>query len=281
MSSKSRLGGRTTALITGASSGIGYEFSKIFAREGCNVVLVARNQGTLEAIAKELQEKYSVSAIVVPADLSEPFAPDQIFFLLAKEGVTVDYLVNDAGFGMRGAFRETDLKSQLTMMQVNMTALVHLTRLFLDDMVKKGKGGILNLSSTAGFQPGPLMAVYYATKAFVLSFSQALADELKDKGINVTALCPGPTSTGFGKSSGMENSRLFKRGVMSPEQVALAGYRGLMKGKTVVVPGFRNKTLATISRFVPRGYLIRTVRKLNEDPVNETRRTGEGSSRAS
>ncbi len=265
MNGKGRFGQRKTALVTGASSGIGYELAKVFAKEGQNVVLVARNQGALETLAKELQEKYSVSAVVLPADLSDPSAPGQIHALLAKESVPVDYLVNNAGFGTRGPFQESDLKSQLSMMQVNMVALVHLTRLFLDDMVKKGEGRILNVASTAAFQPGPLMAVYYATKAFVLSFSEALADELKGIGVKVTALCPGPTSTGFGKSAGMEDARLFNRGVMEAETVALAGYEGLMKGRKVVVPGFRNKALATASRFAPRKFVIRTVRKLNED----------------
>ncbi len=146
-----------------------------------------------------------------------------------------------------------------------MVALVHLTRLFLEDMVDRGAGGILNVASTAAFQPGPLMAVYYATKAFVLSFSEALADELKDRGVKVTVLCPGPTATGFGKSAGMEDARLFRWGVMDAETVASAGFEGLMKGRRVVVPGFRNKALATASRLAPRRFVIRTVRKLNEN----------------
>lgn len=265
MSGKGRFGQRKTALVTGASGGIGYELAKVFARESHNVVLVARNQGALETLAKELQEKYPVSAVVLPADLSDPSAPGQIHALLAKESVHVDYLVNNAGFGTRGPFQESDLKSQLSMMQVNMVSLVHLTRLFLDDMVKRGEGRILNVASTAAFQPGPLMAVYYATKSFVLSFSEALADDLKGTGVKVTALCPGPTSTGFGKSAGMEAARLFRRGAMDPETVAQAGYEGLMKGRKVVVPGFRNRALATASRLAPRRFVIRTVRKLNAD----------------
>lgn len=256
---------RETALITGASSGIGSELARIFAKEGHNTVLVARNQETLEILARELQEKYSVSAIVVPADLSDPSAPDNVRSVLKRESVPVDYLVNNAGFALRGLFQEAELKSYLSMMQVNMVSLVHLTRLFLEDMVKKGRGGILNLASTAGFIPGPLMAVYYATKAFVLSFSQALANELKDTGVRVTALCPGPTQSGFSKIAGVENSRLYRR-VMSPETVALEGYNGLMKGRTVVVPGLWNKTQVNVSRLIPRRFVISTVRRLNEDP---------------
>jgi short-subunit dehydrogenase len=261
------LGDRKTALVTGASSGIGNELVKIFAREGYNVVLVARNQGALETLAKELQTKHSISAVVVPADLSDRSTPGQIREELAKESVPVDYLVNNAGFQVRGLFQEADLKMQLSMMQVNMIALVNLTRLFIDDMVKKGDGGILNLASTAAFLPGPLMAVYYATKAFVLSFSQALADELRDTGVKVTALCPGPTRTEFASHFGTENSRLFKGAVMDPETVALAGFEGLIKGKRVVVPGIRNRTLTTVTRLIPSRFLIPTVRKLNEDSL--------------
>ena len=256
---------RKTALLTGASSGIGYELAKTFAKEGHNVVLVARNQGALETLAKELQRNHPISAVVIPADLSDPSTPGQIREVLSKESVPVDYLVNNAGFQVRGLFQEADLKTQLSMMQVNMIALVSLTRLFIDDMVKRGNGGILNLASTAAFLPGPLMAVYYATKAFVLSFSQALADELRNTGVKVTALCPGPTRTEFASHFGTENSRLFRGAVMDPETVAFAGFEGLMKGKRVVVPGIRNRTLTTVTRLIPSRFLIPTVRKLNED----------------
>lgn len=257
--------GRRTALITGASSGIGYELAKIFAKEGNNVILVARTQRALERVAGELQQEYSVEARSLPMDLNDPTAPDQIDATLRKESVAVNYLVNNAGFGTRGFFSEADLESQLGMMQVNMSALVHLTRLFLPEMLKRGEGRILNVASTAAFAPGPLMSVYYATKAFVLSFSQALSNELKGSGVTVTALCPGPTKTDFGKRAGTDRTRLFTQQAMNPEPVALAGYRGMMEGKMMVIPGLRNQVLRVASKISPTGMVLSFARSLNED----------------
>lgn len=258
-------GMKKTALITGASGGIGYELAKVFAREGHNVVLTARTKDSLDKLARELQGSHSVRAISLPADLSDPRAADQIHAALGGERVGINFLVNNAGFGTQGLFSEADLTSQLRMMQVNMTALVHMTRLFLPDMVKRGEGRVLNVASTAAFVPGPLMAVYYATKAFVLSFSQAVADEVRSSGVTVTALCPGPTKTGFQGSAGMEKTRLFSRGVMDASVVAEAGYRGMMTGKSVVVPGLRNSALRIASRLVPTSMAIGQARRLNED----------------
>jgi short-subunit dehydrogenase len=258
-------GGRKTALITGASTGIGYELAKVFAKEGNNVILVARTQQALNNVMGELQQKYSVEARSLPMDLNDPTAPDQIYATLRKESVAVNFLVNNAGFGTRGFFSEANLESQLGMMQVNMSALVHLTRLFLPDMIKRGEGRILNVASTAAFAPGPLMAVYYATKAFVLSFSQALGNELKGSGVTVTALCPGPTKTDFGKRAGTERTRLFTQRAMDAEPVALAGYRGLMEGKMMVIPGLRNRRLRVASRISPTGMVLSFARNLNEE----------------
>lgn len=258
-------GMKKTALVTGASSGIGYELAKVFAREGHDVVLTARTKESLDKLARELQGSHSVRAISLPADMSDSRAADQIHATLEEERVRIDFLVNNAGFGTHGPFSEAELTSQLRMMQVNMTALVHMTRLFLPDMVKRGEGRVLNVASTAAFAPGPMMAVYYASKAFVLSFSQAVADELKNSGVTVTALCPGPTRTGFQGSAGMEKTRLFSRDVMDANVVAEAGYRGMMKGKPVVVPGLRNSALRIASRLVPTSMAIGQVRRLNED----------------
>lgn len=258
-------GMKKTALVTGASSGIGYELAKVFAREGHDVVLTARTKESLDKLARELQGSHSVRAISLPADLSDSRAADQIHATLEEERVRIDFLVNNAGFGTHGPFSEAELTSQLRMMQVNMTALVHMTRLFLPDMVKRGEGRVLNVASTAAFAPGPMMAVYYASKAFVLSFSQAVADEVKNSGVTVTALCPGPTRTGFQGSAGMEKTRLFSRDVMDANVVAEAGYRGMMKGKPVVVPGLRNSALRIASRLVPTSMAIGQVRRLNED----------------
>ncbi|MDA4128821.1 MAG: SDR family oxidoreductase [Thaumarchaeota archaeon] len=259
-----------TALITGASSGIGYELAKLFASEGHSVMLVARSKETLEKFARQLRETHSINAWSFPIDLSNPTAPSQIYEFAQRESLLVDSLVNDAGFGAAGPFSETDVKTQLEMMQVNVISLVHLTRLFLPDMLQRKEGRILNLASMAAFVPGPFMAVYYATKVFVLSFSEALANELKGSGVTVTALCPGPTRTAFEKNPGVGRTRLFRQrgvGVMGAEAVALAGYRGLMNGETVVIPGLKNKVTRVLAKLAPRSVAVRAARRLNESAV--------------
>ena len=256
---------RKTALITGASTGIGYEFTKLFARDGYNLVLVARSEQQLHKLADELQEKHGIAVKVIAKDLSNANAPDEIFVELQQEGMTVDVLVNNAGFATYGKFTEIDLNAELQEMQVNMVALTHLTKLFLPDMLKKGWGKILNVSSTAAFQAGPLMAVYYATKAYVLSFSEALAEELRGTGVTVTVLCPGPTESGFQRRANMEDSRLFRGNkVADAATVARIGYRGLMTNKTVVIPGLRNKLLAESVRFIPRKVAARVAKIMQE-----------------
>jgi short-subunit dehydrogenase len=259
---------RKTALITGASSGIGYELAKQFAKDHHDLVLVSRNRETLHKIADDLANQYSISAWTLPKDLANPTSPSEIFEELEKQSVKIDYLVNNAGFGQQGFFWELDAQSQQDMIQVNISALTHLTRLFLPGMVQRKSGGILSVASTAAFQPGPLMAVYYASKAYVLSFTQGLSNELHGTGVTATVLCPGPTRTGFQKRARLGNSRLFRRGVMDPEPVAEAGYRGLMTGKRLVIPGLTNRFLATSVRAVPTGMMLRLVRKLNESREN-------------
>lgn len=259
-------GPRRTALITGASSGIGYELAKVFAAEGHDVALVARTKAALEELAEELSKEHSIDAWSFQVDLSDPAASGMIKDALDKRSLNVDFLVNNAGMGARGTFSELDLNLQLEILQVNMTSLTHLTRLLLPGMVGRKRGRVLNVASTAAFVPGPLMAVYYASKAYVLSLSVALAEELKGTGVTVTALCPGPTRTGFVKKSGTQDTRLFKGGgVMEPSEVALAGYRGMMEGREVVIPGLRNRFLAAGSRLVPRGMAARAAKRLNED----------------
>lgn len=241
--------------------------AQLFAREGHNLVLVARNQETLLKLAEKLEQEYGIRAIVISKDLSLSSTPEEIFSELSEKSIPVHILVNNAGFGTRGMFSEADIDSQLKMIQVNMTALTHLTRLFLEGMLRSRKGRILNVASTAAFQPGPLMAVYYATKAYVLSFSEALASELRGSGVTVTALCPGPTRTEFQRRAGMEGSRLFRSGVMDSRTVAEAGYRGLMKGKAVVIPGLRNRLVALAVKLVPRKWVIGAVRRMNDNPT--------------
>ncbi|NEO63990.1 MAG: SDR family oxidoreductase [Moorea sp. SIO4G2] len=254
-----------TALITGASSGIGYEFTKLFARDGYKLVLVARNESKLSQLAEDFREKFGTFVRVIPKDLSVPGAAQEIFDQLQAEGIKVDALVNNAGFATYGAFAETDLATELDMMQLNIVTLTHLTKLFLPAMVQQQYGKILNIASTAAFQPGPLMAVYYATKAYVLSFSEAIANELKGSGVTVTTLCPGPTESGFQARANMEDSKLVSgQKIMNAETVARIGYLGLMKNRTVVVPGLKNQLLALSIRFMPRNLVTQVVRSMQE-----------------
>lgn len=254
-----------TVLITGASGGIGLELARLFARDGWNLVLVARRADRLDALAGELRGRFGVSAEVIPADLSVPGAPGEIDAALRAPSIEVDVLVNNAGFGVYGPFAATGLEAELGMIQVNVTSLTHLTKLLLPGMIRRRRGRILNVASTAAFQPGPLMAAYYATKAYVLSFSEALSEELEGSGVIVTALCPGPARTGFQAAAGMQSSKLFRRiGVLDAVTVARAGYAGLMKGKRVVVPGLVNRVLAQSVRFAPRRLLTAIVRRMQE-----------------
>jgi uncharacterized protein len=241
-----------TALVTGASSGIGRELVRLFAAEGTKLVLVARQREKLEQLAAELREAHGVDVRVLPADLADPRSPQAIFDELAAVGVEVDVLVNNAGFGAVGAVADLPLTRQLDMLQVNVTSLTHLTRLFLPGMIARRAGGVLNVGSIAGFQPGPLMAVYYASKAYVLSFSEALCEELRGTGVRVTCLAPGATATGFAAAAEAEQTRLFRFGVMDARRVAAAGYRGFRRGKLLVIPGTMNKLLPFVERFAPR-----------------------------
>jgi uncharacterized protein len=253
-----------TALITGASSGIGLDFAHKFAEEGYHVVLVARSRGKLEQLAAELTQKHGITAHVLPADLTDPHAPQALVEQLASQGITVDVLVNNAGFAGYGLFHELDTREQIDMIQVNITALTHLTRLLLPGMVARKAGKVLNVASTASFQPGPLMAVYYATKAYVLHFSEAINNELEGTGVSVTALCPGPTTSGFQARAAMQEARIVQGGLMDSRTVVEAGYAGLMAGKPLVIPGFRNRALAFATRFVPRTQVTRMARSIQE-----------------
>jgi uncharacterized protein len=251
-----------TALITGASSGIGLDFARLFAEKGHDVVLVARSQERLATLAQELSGQHGVRALPVKADLSDPAAPKQLMERLEAEGVRVDALINNAGYASYGPFAETDLDTELKMIQLNITALTALTKAVLPGMLARHGGRILNVASTAAFQPGPLMAVYYATKAYVLSFSEALADEVEGSGVTVTCLCPGPTQTGFQARARMETSRLVSgKRIMDSSTVALAGYRGLHQGRRLVIPGLKNKVLAQSARVLPRRTLTALVHR--------------------
>ena len=256
---------RPVALITGASSGIGLDLAKLFAQGGHDLVLVARNEEALRGVAAEC-EKSGVKAHVLAKDLSNPNAAQETFDVLTGRGIAVDVLVNNAGFGTHGMFVRTKLEDEVGMIQVNITALIQLTRLFLPQMVSRKSGKIMNVASMAGFVPGPFMSVYYATKAFVLSHSVALAQEVKKSGVIVSVLCPGPTKTDFQKRAKIAESKLFKKPKsMTSMDVARAGYEGLMKGKLIVVPGFSNKVIRVASKLAPRKMLARVAGKMNRD----------------
>ncbi len=256
---------KQTALITGASGGIGLELARLFARDGWDLVLVARSEGKLRQLADSLAKDHGISAEVIAVDLARPDAAGEIASVLEDRGLTVDALVNNAGFGVAGAFVATGGRAELEMIQVNCVALTQLTKLLLPGMVARKRGRILNVASTAAFQPGPLMAVYYATKAYVLSFSEAIADELRDTGVTVTALCPGPTETGFAAAAGAGATRLFRlASPASSASVARTGYRAMLRGRRVVVAGLKNKLLAQSVRVSPRRVVTFIVRKLQE-----------------
>jgi short-subunit dehydrogenase len=264
MSSTNQTGRGRTALVTGASSGIGLEFARVFAHNGYNLVLVARSEQKLDELKREIEKNAGVSVKVIIKDLAREEAPQEIYSELEREGVRVDALVNSAGYALYGKFTETDAEDELNMMKVNMLALTKMTKLFLPGMVERGHGRLLNLASMAAFQPGPLMSVYYATKAYVLFFSEGIANELKGTGVTVTALCPGPSSSGFQKRAAMEQSRLVQSGLMDVRTVARLGYRGLMQGKTVVVPGRRNALFTLFPRLVPRDLAAAIIRQAQE-----------------
>jgi uncharacterized protein len=242
-----------TALITGASGGIGYELAKLFARDQYNLVLVARSTDKLNQVAADLQSQFGVTVKTVALDLAAAPAPKFLFDQLQREGVAVDVLVNNAGFGVFGDFASMAEGEILGQIHLNITALTQLTRLFLPAMLARRSGKIMNVASTAAFQPGPMMAVYYATKAYVLSFSEALANEVAGSGVLVSCFCPGATDTNFQKRANMETSRLFKKfRPMNAEAVARNGYRGLIAGRTVVISGVQNWMVAESVRFAPR-----------------------------
>jgi short-subunit dehydrogenase len=254
-----------TALVTGASVGIGRELARLFARDQYNLVLVARNASRLTQLADELQQQFRIVAKSFPLDLTDRAAPQFLFDQLQRENIAVDILANNAGFGKLGAFADVPYEQSAGQIQLNVTSLTHLTKLFLAPMLESRSGRILNVASTAGFQPGPLMAVYYATKAYVISLSEALANELQGTGVTVTCLCPGATDTEFQTRAGTENTVLLRRTrPMDAATVARHGYRALMKGKPLVISGFRNRLLMESLRISPRRIVTAVSRKFLE-----------------
>jgi uncharacterized protein len=242
-----------TALITGASAGLGYEFAHLFARDKYNLILVARSGPKLADLAEQLRQQHGITVKTIPLDLGLPHASQSLFEETQRSGIHVDILVNNAGYGASGAFAEIPLEESYGQIQLNVMALTLLTKLYLQPMLERRSGKIMNVASTAAFQPGPLMAVYYATKAYVLSFTEAIANELRDSGVSATCFCPGATLTEFQMRAQTENSRVFKRlSPMDAKTVAEEGYRALMDSKTLAIAGLRNWLVAESVRFAPR-----------------------------
>jgi short-subunit dehydrogenase len=256
-----------TALITGASSGIGLEFAHLFAKDHYNLVLVARRENKLKEITQDLVNDYGIKVTNIPMDLVKENASRDLYNMIKEKKITIDVLINNAGYGQHGAFKDTDWKTEQNMILLNITTLTDLTKRFVKDMLKRNEGKILNLSSTAAFYPGPNMAVYYATKAYVQSFTVALSHELKDTGITVSVLSPGPTDTEFQERAGVENAALFSANmglVATAREVAKAGYKGLMNGKTVIIPGVFNKLSAWSSGITPGFISKRLIASLHD-----------------
>ena len=254
-----------TALVTGASSGIGYEIAKIHASRGGHLVITARNEAKLNALKLELEAKYTISVHIIVKDLSLNNAALEIYNELKINNIQINYLINNAGYGLYGSFQSTDWELESKMIQLNIVALTQLTKLFLPSMIENKFGKILNVASTAAFVPGPMMAVYCATKPYVLNFSEAINNEVSKYGVSVTALCPGATATGFSKAANADKSALFtKTKLASSYDVALYGYEAMLKGKQVAIHGFVNKLLAFIVRLTPRSLVVKISRKVIE-----------------
>lgn len=251
------------ALITGASSGLGYEFAKLYAANGYDLVVTARNEEKLQKLKSELSH---VDVTVIPKDLSQPNSAQELYQTITDQELSIDVLVNNAGFGLNGEFDKLSLQYQQEMIQVNMTSLTDLMYLFLPELKKNAKDrkhvGILNIASTAAFQPGPGMSVYYASKAYVLSLSEGVAGEVKGSGVQISTLCPGATDTNFFKTAKGENMKLASR-TMTPSAVAKAGFEGYMKGQQVIIPGRFNSTTAVLSKFLPRSITTKIAKNLN------------------
>ena len=254
-----------TALITGASGGLGEEFARLLAQDGINLVLVARSEEKLKLLSSELEKKHGIQVLVLVKDLSVAGIADEVAEYLEKTFVNIDILINNAGLGAYGLFHQTEFEDERQVLQVNIHALTELTKLLLPGMIERKAGRILNVASTAAFLPGPLMAVYYASKAYVVSFSEAIASELSGTGVTVTCLCPGWTHTGFQLRAKMQLSRMFRGPAMEAKEVALQGYRGMQASKRLVIPGILNKLEVFATRFVPLRFAAYVVWRMQKE----------------
>jgi uncharacterized protein len=252
------------ALITGASAGLGREFARLAARDGHDVILVARRRDRLQELAKELEAAHGITSTIMDADLADRETPRAIVERLQSAGLVVDFLINNAGFGSHGPFVDADFARQAEMVEVNIRALIELCHRVLPGMIARKSGRILNVASLAGFVPGPYMATYYASKAFVLSFSEALATELRGTGVTVTASCPGPTATEFGAVAKSDRTALFRASSANAARVALHGYQAMLAGKTVAIPGLANRLVAQLVRVGPRAAIRSVIARMNK-----------------
>lgn len=253
-----------TALITGASSGIGLELAKIHASKGDNLVLVARNIEKLNQLKTELEKQYKIEVYNIEKDLSVINSPLEVYEEVKSKNIQIDYLINNAGFGDIGKFSSTRWEKELRMINLNITALTQLTKLFLNDMLSRKQGKIMNVASTASFQPGPMMAVYFATKSYVLHLTEAINAEVKGSGVSLTALCPGPTESGFQAAAEIEQNMLFNKKNPTSKEVAEYGYKSMMKGKAVAIHGLKNYLMANSVRFTPRNWVVAITKKMQE-----------------
>ncbi len=255
---------RPTALVTGASGGIGADIALLLAQRGHDLVLVARSKEKLAELAGKLEKDHGGHVTVLTADLTDAAAPENIAKFVREKEIAIDVLVNNAGLGSYGPFAEIDARTDLGLIALNVTALTHMSKLFLPPMLARNRGRILNVGSTAGFVPGPLMAVYYATKAYVLSLSVALANEVSGTGVTVTCLCPGATKTGFDTTAGTGKTRLFKSGVMESMEVSVAGVDAMLRGDVICIPGFMNRLKMSTVGLAPRTLLAKVARTYQE-----------------
>lgn len=270
MKTKNKENSGKTVLITGASNGFGMEFARLFAQDGFNLILVARSTERMRKLGYSLQEQHQLEHVcIITSDLTRPEAPREVYEEVKEAGLQVDILVNNAGAGVHGMFFDTDLEREKAIIQLNVTTPVELTKLFLKEMKQRNTGKILNLASVVSFMPSPLMAVYGASKAFILSFSEALSNELKDTEITVTALCPGASNTMFFRRAGAAHTRAANGSLSEPEEVAREGYEALMKGETRVVSGLANKLQTASTNFLPDAALAATMRYQMEEPHQE------------
>jgi short-subunit dehydrogenase len=264
---------RETALITGASSGIGLALAREFAKNGHGVVLTAPNPDDLEKVATQITRQHDIQVGIIGKDLTRPDAAEEIFRELRATGTSVGILVNDAGIGQHGKFSQTPIERDIAVVRLNIEATLRLTKLFLQNLQTHRDAKILNVASIASFEPGPLMAVYHASKAFVLSFSEALAIELEETGTTVTALCPGATDTDFFRKADMTETRIFQKGkLMAAETVAEGAYRALMRGDDIYIPGPANKVLVFVRRFTSTPLQARMNQKFYEEVRSDGKR---------